>query len=93
MIRPYALGVIGLRPWELMRFTPREWKDLERGYGDKNRADLRLKAWAVANLINATGNFKQAVTVESLLKEPAKSGKGKKLTAEEQEAIKRRFGG
>jgi len=44
--------------------------------------------------MNATGNFKKAITVESLLKEPETQKKpGKKLTAEEQEAIQRRFGG
>jgi len=44
--------------------------------------------------MNSTGNYKQAVTVESLLKSPGKKAtSGKKLTAEEMESMQRRFGG
>jgi len=76
-----------------MKFTPREWQDLVQGFGDKKRVELRNVAWAVANLMNASGNMKKAVTVESLLKEPKTAVSGRKLTAEEREAIQRRFGG
>jgi len=45
-VQPFAFGMLGLRPWELLRFTLREFGHLVEGY---NRAQYRER-YRVAEL-------------------------------------------
>jgi len=52
-------------------------------------------AWAVANLMNASGNMKKQVTAHELIgeKPPERIRQVRGNLKEEREALKRRFGG
>lgn len=89
-----AYGQLGLHPWELLRYTPGQIKAALKGFSEGKKAERHLVAWAVANLMNATGNFKKPVTIESLTGEKSQKQEktGAQLKAEAAE-IKRRLEG
>lgn len=76
-----------------MKFTPGEWRDLQNGFEAKQRSEQRNIAWAVANLMNVSGNLKKAVTIESLFKDPEQKKKRRSNTVADIDALARRCGG
>lgn len=68
---PTALGDFGLEYKHFMSLTPKEWVYICDGKRQKEERRLNntkcLIAWQTAYLMNATGNFKEPVTVEKLL--------------------------
>jgi hypothetical protein len=93
-IKPTCFGVLGLKPWELMKFTPRELFQALEGL-NQDREDLRKFALVLTcHLMNSTGNYKKPVTIDDLY--PNKD----EITTEETMANKdylaevtKRFGG
>ncbi len=58
--------MLGLKPWEFMRYTPREIFQSIDGL-NRDREDLRKFALILTcHLMNATGNFKTPVTIDDL---------------------------
>lgn len=51
-VGPFAYGVLGLHPWELRKYTLREFSYKVAGYADAERADWRrfaaLACWVLA---------------------------------------------
>jgi len=55
-VQPFAFGVLGLHPWQLLRYTPREFGHLVAGW---RKADMRerllfaqLGVWVLSPWIN-----------------------------------------
>lgn len=68
-----AYGELALRPSEFRLLTPREFIALYDGYlVRKSNQEEREARW-VSMLMNATGNYKSAVTVESVLGRPLRA--------------------
>ena len=63
-----VLGDMGLDYDYFMSLTPYLWSCKYKGYCDKLERETRNLAWQTALLMNATGNFKEPVTIEMLLK-------------------------
>ena len=76
-----------------MRFTPREWRALQKGYELKTKAERRNIAWAVAHLMNVSGNVKKQITAGELLGESPPVEQKQKTSTQDLEALTRRFGG
>jgi hypothetical protein len=73
----WAYGPLALAPRAFRRLSPRLFARLCAGYAwREERADERA-AWVVANLMNASGHLKRAVSVADLLgREPGTSRVG-----------------
>jgi len=59
-----------LRPWEVGRCTPAELTAMLEAARDQEDQTVELLAWHCANLMNASGNLKQPVSVAQLLNRP-----------------------
>lgn len=88
-----CFGVIGLKPWEIGLFTPRELIQTLTGFY-KDRDDLRKFALTLTCLImNASGNLKEPIKPEDLLEKSEEAREAK--TEESKEYLKEaatRFG-
>lgn len=73
-----------------MRYTPGQIKAKIKGFMEQQKLQQKQVAWAVCNLMNATGNFKEPVTIEKLAGSPKKQ---KQTTPEEAAALLKRLGG
>lgn len=73
-----------------MRYTPGQIKAKIKGFYELQRAQQKQVAWAVCNLMNATGNFKEPLTIEKLTGEGKKQ---RKNTASDAASLLNRFGG
>lgn len=62
-----ARRLLGLTPREFGAHTPREVEELIEGARWRRARWYDDHAWVVAHLMNATGNFKEAVDVQRLL--------------------------
>ena len=58
-----------------MGLTPYLWNCKHKGYSDKKKRETELLAWQTALLMNATGNMKETVTVDTLLQPEKKEEK------------------
>lgn len=67
VLLPLALGEIGLTYDYFMSLTPLTWSYILKGYNNKRKALMAWQAWLVSNLMNATGNLKEPMTVEKLM--------------------------
>lgn len=76
-----------------MKFTPREWRALAKGFEMKIKAERRNIAWAVAHLMNVSGNMKKQVSVGDLLGEAPQLPQKKQNSQKDLEELTRRFGG
>lgn len=66
---PTALGIFGMTYDFFMSLTPRQWAYYVKGFEQsEEQKNIRL-AWALAHLMNASGNMKQPITAEMLIKE------------------------
>ncbi|MBF0406476.1 MAG: hypothetical protein HQM10_03920 [Candidatus Riflebacteria bacterium] len=75
-----------------MKYTPGQIKSKLRGYAEARKADRHNLAWAVANLMNATGNFKNIISVSQLLgEEPDKQKKTGEELKRDHEELKAKF--
>lgn len=43
-VQPFAYGVLGLRPWTLLRYTPREFGYLVKGWQQRDERERLLFA-------------------------------------------------
>lgn len=73
-----SYGLLRLRPWEIGRCTPAELAAMLEAAQEQEERTVELLAWHCANLMNASGNLKQPVTVASLLNRPTLAMRKKK---------------
>lgn len=68
-VGPFAYGVMGLHPWELRRYTLREFGHRVQGYQEADRASWRkvatLACWVLAPHVDR--NKAQTLTPDALL--------------------------
>lgn len=81
-ITPAAYGLLGLLPWEIGRCTTAELAAMLEAAMDRQDEMVELLAWHCANLMNASGNLKQPMTVVRLLNRPTRAMRKKKLAKE-----------
>ena len=81
-----AYGLLELRPWEIGRCTPAELLAMLEAVQEREDARVELIAWHCANLMNASGNLKQPVSVASLLNRPTVAMRRKKAKQEQDDA-------
>lgn len=62
-----AYGLLMLTPPTFAALTPGDFFDLAEAAIEREHRDMERLAWAVMHLMNATGNFKIPVTLDSLL--------------------------
>lgn len=68
-----AYGELGLRPSEFRLLTPGEFFALVDGYHRRQSIREEQEARWVSMLMNATGNYKQTVTIEAVLGRPLRA--------------------
>jgi hypothetical protein len=84
--------MLNLHPWEFTRYTPGEIKAKLKGFNDLRKSERQLAAWAVANLMNATGNYKETITPAGLLGESKKQApKTAQQRKQEHDELVKRF--
>lgn len=83
---PAAYGLLALRPWEVGRCTPAELVAMLEAAREREDERVELIAWHCANLMNASGNLKQPVSVASLLSRPTLAMRKKKAEKEKADA-------
>lgn len=88
VLLPLALGEIGLTYDYFMSLTPLTWSYILKGYNNKTKARMTWQAWLTSNLMNATGNLKEPMTVEKLMNPLKENEKEHSETASGSKSLK-----
>lgn len=67
-----GFGPLGLKPTEFWRTTLAEWRTMLDGLHQRERGDMRKRAWELSHTLIAAGCKAEHVTVAKLLGEPEK---------------------
>ncbi len=88
-IKKLAFGPLRLKPAEFWALTMTELAEMAEAYAEHSRqkeeAAYHRTAWLAANLMNATGNYKQHITPEKLLGQKKAAAQPLKITRAERE--------
>lgn len=66
-IEPSAYIELGIKPWELGRWTPYELEQAQAGLQVKWEREEDMLAWLIAWVVNGFGTQKKKITVERIL--------------------------
>ena len=72
--------------------TPGQFKRAVEGYSEGQKAQHRLAAWSVVQIINGTGNRKEPLLMSDLLPDELAKPVITETAGESHERIKKRFG-
>jgi hypothetical protein len=62
-----AYECLELLPEQFWQLTPREFDLMMKGHDHREDLKLERTAWALCQLLNATGNFKRLVSIDDLI--------------------------